>query len=477
MAEEVIVLGAGLAGLTAGLVLADRGLRVRLIEAGPRVGGKLQAWWDQDGDLHEHGCHIWWDQYHNCYHLFQKFGLAGELHPLAPEFALLKPGGEATVISSAWLNSPYGLAGLLLRLPRLNLVEKIGTLVGSLRMLRYQQRAHLDDISFLCWARHSGFGQAVIDQFFSTVIPSHFYLPLDAVSAAVVLAGRPNYFSHRTRQVSVLHRDSQTALLEPMVRMIRERGGEVHLLTRAEHLVLDGKGIRSVWIKHSDGRTEQLTARYFISALDVPNFQRLVGPLLPRAPQLAGVMRLTCAPVMVARVWLTKPLAGLHTRVGHFTGSALLHTFFHVGALQPAAVRTGDGDLLEVQMGPVEDFIHLPEDELRTSILTELARFLPDFTPGKVRKLTVLRYPQGFTSFRVGSERYRPEYQSPWPNLWFAGDWVRVPTPVFGMERAVLTAVLASNAILAATGRRAWPIHQEAAARWTGGAGRSGKAG
>ena len=38
--QEVLVLGAGIGGLAAALALAARGLPVRVIEAGPRPGGK-----------------------------------------------------------------------------------------------------------------------------------------------------------------------------------------------------------------------------------------------------------------------------------------------------------------------------------------------------------------------------------------------------------------------------------------------------
>ena len=40
---DVIVVGGGIAGTSAAVVLAERGVRVRLLEAAPVVGGRLSA--------------------------------------------------------------------------------------------------------------------------------------------------------------------------------------------------------------------------------------------------------------------------------------------------------------------------------------------------------------------------------------------------------------------------------------------------
>lgn len=55
---EVVIAGAGLAGLCTAKYLADAGHKPILLEARDVLGGKVAAWKDEDGDWYETGLHI-----------------------------------------------------------------------------------------------------------------------------------------------------------------------------------------------------------------------------------------------------------------------------------------------------------------------------------------------------------------------------------------------------------------------------------
>lgn len=352
-------------------------------------------------------------------------------------------------VSPEWLNSPLGLAGFLVRFPGLSVSDKAAALSASLKMLEFEfyvDYDRLDEISFQAWAERAGFPESIVSSLFNTIIPSHFYLPLAEVSAAAVLSGRPNYFGGGSHHVSVLAQPPHRALLEPIAGLIRHRGGSITVNRRAEHFEADRCAIKAIWATDQDGRPIRVEGNHFISAVDVSGFQRIIKPIVPLHPSMASVFRLDSPPVIVARVWTSRIITSLPTIVGHFIGGALLHTFFHVTQFQPEAVSSGD--LIEIQMGPVQGYIDLPEAELKRSILRELEQYIPEFSRTSVRKVQILKHFQGFTSYRVGSERYRLEVDTPWANLLLAGDWIRVPSPVFAMERAVLSGILAANGIL-----------------------------
>ncbi|MEZ4321078.1 MAG: FAD-dependent oxidoreductase [Myxococcota bacterium] len=76
---EVIVVGGGPAGISCALELAEKGVRVTLVEAGSQLGGKAKGWRETlDGDPVdvEHGIHGWWYQYVHFHDLLARYSLS-----------------------------------------------------------------------------------------------------------------------------------------------------------------------------------------------------------------------------------------------------------------------------------------------------------------------------------------------------------------------------------------------------------------
>lgn len=85
--KDVVIIGAGIAGMTAALRLAERGYKVTIYEQSPYVGGKWRAVeWKREGSsksaFHEHSYHLYLNWYHNFWRIADEIGVRRNFTPL-----------------------------------------------------------------------------------------------------------------------------------------------------------------------------------------------------------------------------------------------------------------------------------------------------------------------------------------------------------------------------------------------------------
>lgn len=133
MADErhVAVVGAGIAGIAAATVLAERGVRVTLLESEPRLGGRVASWDTGDGRTMSRGFHAFFRQYYNLRSLLRR--IDPELQHLVPvpDYPLQRPDGLRDSFSNIPLTPPWSILGFVAKSPSFHARSLFGVDVGA----------------------------------------------------------------------------------------------------------------------------------------------------------------------------------------------------------------------------------------------------------------------------------------------------------------------------------------------------------
>ena len=117
--------------------------------------------------------------------------------------------------------------------------------------------------------------------------------------------------------------------------------------------------------------------------------------------------------------------------------------------------------------GPPE-LVNQPDASLLAQVITDTYRAFPELR-GKLVHSILQRNQAAHTLFSVGPPDQHLSITSPWPNLYFCGDWVYDTTPTLYLERASTTGIKAANTVLASLELEPWALLDHPEPEWLAG--------
>jgi isorenieratene synthase len=164
-------------------------------------------------------------------------------------------------------------------------------------------------------------------------------------------------------------------------------------------------------------------------------------------------------PSAIVRLWFdVRPEPG--PEGGMFTGDFVMHNFFWLERIYSpyrAWSKATGGSAMEMHIYGPQERLDLPDALLLTETITDFYRAHPELRGHLIRQ-HLQRNAAVHTLPSLGPRDRHPGIITRWPNLFFAGDWVRDPLPSFFLERACATGIKAANEVLSARGMEPWKL-------------------
>ena len=142
---DVVVIGAGFAGLSAAVRLAKAGARVLVVEERRRLGGRATAFVDpQSGEAVDNGQHVLFGCYHETFAFLETIGAAtGVTLDSTLDFEIVDRSGRRSRLRTVPLPAPFHLIGGLLRWRALGIRDRLAALRLGLLLRRTANPSNL----------------------------------------------------------------------------------------------------------------------------------------------------------------------------------------------------------------------------------------------------------------------------------------------------------------------------------------------
>ena len=453
-AARVIVVGGGLAGITAALDLAARGAEVTLVEVRPRLGGAAYSV-SREGLEMDNGQHVFLRCCGAYRSLLARLG-SEALVRVQPrlEIPVLRPGHEPYLLRRSSLPPPLHLAAGLARYRHLPLRERLASVRAALGLMRLSPaRAHaLEGLSLGQWLARHGQSRRAIASLWDLIALPTLNLPASEASleqgAFVFQTGLLQ--SAEAGDIGFHEHTLADTLGRPAERALADAGVHVRLGWRARGLARGANGFELLGGSGREGEEgEGLSAEAVLVALPHERAASLLEPLLgARVDPWRG---LGSSPIVNLHLLYDRPVLDEPFAAGVQTPVQYVFDRTRAGGA-PAGHQ-----YLAVSLSGAAREMKMSVDEIRELYVPALRALLPRTREARLELFLVTR--EHAATFRAapGCGSLRPPAGLALPGLALAGTWTATGWPAT-LESAVLSGHAAAGALIAELeGRAAEP--------------------
>ena len=461
---STLVLGGGIAGLAAAVGLAERGVKVTLVEREAQLGGRVRSW-PVDHDTAgrpqvtmSRGFHAFFRQYYNLRALLRRVDPALEGLTPVEDYPLVSAGGHRDSFANVPRTPLLNMAAFVAQSPSFTMADLANIdreAVWELLDVDFPATfsAHdgesaaefLDRLGFPDAARHLAL----------EVFARSFFASPDEFSAGELVGMFHSYFlgSSEGLLFDVPVDDYDTVFWAPLGRYLERLGVEVRTGESVQRLDLRGE--------HEQVRvvteTGTLTADTVVLATDLRTTRHLIEATeddLDDAQWRSRILETQNAPrFAVWRLWLDRRVDEERPAFLGTSGYGPMDNITVLERFEAGARRWSDAHGASVV--EVHAYALQPGDgddaQVRRTLRAELARLYPETAEAQA---VADEWLVEDDCPLVGTSPWlrRLEVATPDPRLVLAGDGIRCDYPVALMERAATTGFLAANQLLAGWG-------------------------
>jgi hydroxysqualene dehydroxylase len=429
--RSVSVIGGGVAGLSAAVFLADKGFKVQIFEASPKLGGRAWSFFDKTfGDTIDNGQHILASWYHNSFDFLKLIGSYDKLSfqkQLEVRFA--DDNANQYRLKASKLPPPLHLVSGLMTYKAIGFKDRrlIGSLVNDIKNDKISEpelkNINTDELFRITRQTEKG-----INNFWKPFIIAVFNAEPENTSAYLFSKIIKTGFIEKGGSNLVLPGEFLNEIFsEPAVKFLNEKNCSIYTNKRVAKFCFEGNAVTSIILEDST----EVKSDFYISSVPFFDFKNMVNGEFTNMGELKA-----------------SPIVNIHLKFEKAIDTVIQHKFIGLLNTHSQWVFRVKNDQVCIVISAANEIAEMDKTEILQIAKDELIKCIPELRSYKVTGERVLKEMRATFVPDKDSLKNRPENATKYRNFFIAGDWTDTELPAT-IESAVLSSKKCVDKILA----------------------------
>jgi squalene-associated FAD-dependent desaturase len=405
---KCLVIGGGLAGLSASVFLNKAGYKVTLIEASPKLGGRAYSF-NWNNLVIDNGQHLMMGCYKNTIDFlritggFDKVSFGKSLKMLFVQY-----GGRISELNAPSQLYPLNLAWAMLRFQAFNLSDRLRILYLFLK-LPTLKAADFRYVNIEQWLKKMSQPAKVINTFWNLLAVSMLNTDIDSASAGVFINVLKTLFLGGRNNSTILL--PQGGLSEIFADKAEEYLLKSHCEIKKSEKIIDLIADKEKIKKIITNRQEYNDFDFIVSAIPINSIMKILPPEIVAENIITDLKY--------------SPIVNVHIKLNENPFSeeyyGLLDSKIHW--------VFNKGSHINIVISGAENLLEMDNKLIMELVCTELENHFPCFYEKQIDDFIVIKEKKATFMSTDSNLDIRKKIKPVWKNLIFAGDWINTGLP------------------------------------------------
>ncbi len=416
---KYIVIGGGLAGISAAVFLTKNKHNVLLLEASPKLGGRAYSFQDKiTKDVIDNGQHILVGAYKTTFELLKIIGSQN-----LPEYqtklraTYIDKFGKEYLLEAPHKFYPFNLLQAILKFDLLSFNERAG-LVKFIVKLLYLNEKTIEEKTVLEFLKENKQSENSIKVFWKLLVVSTLNTPIKEASLKMFIKVLKEIFLNGNKASTiVLPRFGLSELFcYPANEYLKKNGATISLSEKVLSIETNGEEI----IKVKTNKREITDFDFIVSSVPYYSLKKILPSLTSRN---LPVDSMETSPIITINLWLNENIFA-----DKFYGliDSKIHWVYK------------NRNHISIVISSAEKMIEFDSKKIFHICIEELEKFFPKIKNTEVLHYKVLKEKRATFKSTPQSDEVRSKIKSPYKNFILAGDWTNTQLPAT-IESAILS--------------------------------------